>query len=78
MHEKGVWEGRGSEAEEVIGVQVNLDRERWTGRKKCSGGEEAHKECWGGRPEAFGSGREHFLRSSPREGVENAARSGLG
>jgi hypothetical protein len=34
VHEKGVWEGWRSEAEEVMGVLMNLDRKRWRGSER--------------------------------------------
>ena len=36
VHEKGVWDGRRSEAEEVIGVLMDLDRKRWRGGERVS------------------------------------------
>ena len=34
VHENGVWEGRGSEAEDVISVWMDLDRKRWRGSER--------------------------------------------
>jgi hypothetical protein len=34
VHEKGVWEGWRSEAEEVMGVWIDLDRKRWRGSER--------------------------------------------
>jgi hypothetical protein len=46
VEEKEVWGGRGSEAEEVMGVWMDLDRKRWRAAKECCGLEEGHKERW--------------------------------
>ena len=37
MEEQGAWSGRRSEAEEVMRVSIDLDRERWTGSEKVLG-----------------------------------------
>jgi hypothetical protein len=34
VDENGVWDGRRSEAEEVMGVLMNLDRKRWRGSER--------------------------------------------
>jgi hypothetical protein len=34
VEEKEVWGGRGSEAEEVMGVWMDLDRKRWRGSER--------------------------------------------
>lgn len=34
VHENGVWDGRRSEAEEMIGVLMDLDRKRWRGSER--------------------------------------------
>jgi hypothetical protein len=34
VHGKGVWDGRRSEAEEVIGVWMDLDRKGWRGSER--------------------------------------------
>lgn len=34
VHEEGVWEGWQSEAEEVMGVWMDLDRKRWRGSER--------------------------------------------
>ena len=61
LHEDDVCEGWRSEAKEVMGVWLELDRKRWRGSEGVLRARERHTKSAGTEgPEPFGNGREAF------------------
>ena len=69
-----VCEGWRSEAKEVMGVWLDLDRKRWRGSKGVLRARRGTRRVLALSP--LGMVAMRFMRSLPGEGVENAERSG--
>ena len=70
-------EGWPSEAKEVMGVWLDLDRERWRGSEGVLRAGRGTRRVLALKALSVpGMVAKRFMRSSPREGVENAERSG--
>ena len=46
VDEKGVWDGWRSEAEEVMGVWMDLDRKRWRGSERVLRARRGTRRVW--------------------------------
>jgi hypothetical protein len=77
VEEKEVRGGRGSEAEEVMGVQVDLDRERWTRSKKVLAGRRGTQRMLGRKALRL-LGVAASVSCVPREGKGWRTQSDLG
>ena len=70
-------EGWPSESKEVMGVWLDLDRERWRGSKRVLRFGRSTRRVRAREALSFlGMVAKRFMRSSIREGVESAGRSG--
>ena len=77
LPEDDVCEAWRSEAEEVMGVWLDLDRKRWGGSEGVlRAGRGTRRVLALKALSVLGMVAKRFMRSSPREGVENAERSG--
>jgi hypothetical protein len=77
LPEEEVCEGRRSEGEEVMGVWLDLDRTRWRGSEGVlRAGRGTRRVLALKALSILGMAAKRFMRPSPREGVENAERSG--
>ena len=66
-----------SEAKEVTGVWLDLDRKRWRGSEGALRARRGTRRVLALRAlRLLGMVAKRFMRSLPREGVENAGRSG--
>ena len=75
--EDDVCEGWRSEAKEVMGVWLDLDRERWRGSEGVLRARRGTRRALALKAlTLLGMVAKRFMRSLPGEGVENAERSG--
>ena len=74
LPEDDVYEGWRSEAKEVMGVWLDLDRKRWRGSEGVLRTRRGTRRVLA--LSLLGMVAKRFMRSSIREGVENAGRSG--